>query len=72
MATNALTSTEGLGPYTAKRSFKDTPEPAPAERKDARGPLLFVIQQHSARRVHFDFRPSRRASQSRPAISTSR
>lgn len=56
MATNALTSTGGLGPYAAKRSFKDTPEPVPAERKDARGPLLFVIQQHSARRVHFDFR----------------
>ena len=56
MATNAPTSTGGLAPYAAKRSFKDTPEPAPAERKDARGPLLFVIQQHSARRMHFDFR----------------
>lgn len=56
MATNALISTGGLAPYAAKRSFKDTPEPAPAERKDARGPLLFVIQQHSARRMHFDFR----------------
>jgi bifunctional non-homologous end joining protein LigD len=50
MATPALTT------YAAKRSFKDTPEPAPAERKGARGPLLFVVQQHSARRLHFDFR----------------
>ncbi|MGH8654999.1 MAG: DNA polymerase ligase N-terminal domain-containing protein [Gammaproteobacteria bacterium] len=55
-ATNALTSTGRLAPYIAKRSFKDAPEPAPGERKEARGPLLFVIQQHSARHVHFDFR----------------
>ena len=39
-ATKALTSIGGLAPYAAKRSFKDTPEPAPAERKDAWGPLL--------------------------------
>ena len=56
MATDALTSTGGSHPDAAKRSFKDTPEPAPAERKGERGPLLFVIQQHAARRVHFDFR----------------
>jgi bifunctional non-homologous end joining protein LigD len=45
-----------LGEYAAKRSFKATPEPAavvPAERK---GPLLFVVQQHSATRMHYDFR----------------
>jgi bifunctional non-homologous end joining protein LigD len=44
-----------LTEYSAKRSFSATPEPAPsaAVRK---GPLLFVIQQHSARRMHYDFR----------------
>src|SRR4051812_34460980 len=45
-----------LSSYAAKRSFKDTPEPAPAPRGAARGPLMFVVQQHSARRMHFDFR----------------
>src|SRR5882724_12585564 len=45
-----------LGEYSAKRRFAATPEPAPAlaERRD--GPLLFVIQQHSATRLHYDFR----------------
>src|SRR5438094_10515198 len=44
-----------LSEYSAKRSFAVTPEPAP--RVAARsGPLLFVIQQHAARRMHYDFR----------------
>src|SRR4030081_2637050 len=44
-----------LSEYSAKRKFEATPEPAPAiEARD--GPLLFVIQQHSARRLHYDFR----------------
>ena len=43
-------STKGskLGEYAAKRSFKATPEPAPAEIEARKGPLLFVVQQHSA------------------------
>jgi bifunctional non-homologous end joining protein LigD len=45
-----------LGEYSAKRSFKATPEPAPALPADRRGPLLFVVQQHSATRLHYDFR----------------
>jgi hypothetical protein len=45
-----------LAPYAAKRSFEHTPEPLPAARGSARGPLLFVVQQHAARRMHFDFR----------------
>jgi bifunctional non-homologous end joining protein LigD len=45
-----------LGDYAAKRSFAATPEPAPALPKARRGPLLFVVQQHSARRLHYDFR----------------
>jgi bifunctional non-homologous end joining protein LigD len=45
-----------LSEYSAKRSFAATPEPAPAVAKARSGPLLFVIQQHSARRLHYDFR----------------
>jgi bifunctional non-homologous end joining protein LigD len=44
-----------LGPYAAKRSFTRTPEPAPKVVARA-GPLLFVIQKHAARRLHYDFR----------------
>ena len=44
-----------LGEYSAKRSFDVTPEPPPAKGGGS-GPLLFVIQQHSARRMHWDFR----------------
>src|SRR4051812_1398556 len=45
-----------LEEYAAKRSFKATPEPAPAAAESRSGPLLFVIQQHSARRLHYDLR----------------
>src|SRR2546421_1295289 len=45
-----------LGEYSVKRRFDATPEPAPALATARRGPLLFVIQQHSARRLHYDFR----------------
>src|SRR5918994_4150996 len=47
---------EKLSEYSAKRSFTATPEPAPAVAEARTGPLLFVIQQHSARRMHYDFR----------------
>src|SRR5216684_1856289 len=47
---------EKLSEYSAKRSFAATPEPPPAVREARGGPLLFVIQQHSARRLHYDFR----------------
>ncbi len=49
-------SKEKLSEYSAKRSFAATPEPKPALAAARRGPLLFVIQQHSARRLHYDFR----------------
>jgi bifunctional non-homologous end joining protein LigD len=42
--------------YSAKRTFAATPEPAPAVPAAGTGPLLFVVQQHSARRLHYDFR----------------
>ena len=45
-----------LGEYSAKRSFDATPEPAPKVAKGQGGPLLFVVQQHRARRLHYDFR----------------
>ncbi|MGB5080516.1 MAG: DNA ligase D [Burkholderiales bacterium] len=44
-----------LGEYAAKRTFNATPEPAPAPAPGA-GPLLFVVQRHAARRLHYDFR----------------
>ena len=47
---------EKLTEYSAKRSFQATPEPAPSAGEARKGPLLFVIQQHSARRMHYDFR----------------
>jgi bifunctional non-homologous end joining protein LigD len=45
-----------LSEYSAKRSFTATPEPVPDPVEDRHGPLLFVIQQHSATRLHYDFR----------------
>src|SRR5216683_1867071 len=45
-----------LSEYSAKRTFSATPEPAPAPPAKRAGPLLFVFQQHSARRLHYDFR----------------
>jgi bifunctional non-homologous end joining protein LigD len=45
-----------LGEYSAKRTFAATPEPAPEVREDRDGPLLFVIQKHSASRMHYDLR----------------
>jgi len=47
---------QALKEYSAKRAFEATPEPAPAPAPDRSGPLLFVVQQHAARRLHFDFR----------------
>src|SRR4051795_4511714 len=45
-----------LDEYSKKRAFDATPEPAPAMARRASGPLLFVVQQHSARRLHYDLR----------------
>jgi bifunctional non-homologous end joining protein LigD len=42
--------------YAEKRTFTETPEPGPALATARRGPLLFVIQKHAARRLHYDFR----------------
>ena len=45
-----------LTEYSAKRTFTATPEPAPAVPATGSGPLLFVVQQHAARQLHYDFR----------------
>jgi bifunctional non-homologous end joining protein LigD len=44
----------GLDAYRAKRHADRTPEPFGAEK--ARRPGLFVVQQHAARRLHYDLR----------------
>ncbi len=41
--------------YAAKRKFTRTPEPAPKV-VERGGPLLFVVQKHAARRLHYDLR----------------
>jgi bifunctional non-homologous end joining protein LigD len=48
--------TSPLAEYTAKRAFDATPEPGPALAEQGSGPLLFVIQKHEARALHYDVR----------------
>jgi bifunctional non-homologous end joining protein LigD len=47
-----------LEEYRRKRDFRKTPEPPgrASSSKKAAAPLSFVIQQHKARRLHYDFR----------------
>jgi bifunctional non-homologous end joining protein LigD len=48
-----------LAEYEAKRDFKQTPEPgAKLPRKEPKAPR-FVVQEHHARRLHWDFRLER-------------
>ena len=48
-----------LAEYEAKRDFKKTPEPgAKVARKETKAPR-FVVQEHHARRLHWDFRLER-------------
>ncbi|HEX3243324.1 MAG TPA: DNA ligase D [Solirubrobacterales bacterium] len=54
MARKASTEKEGLREYRRKRDLKRSPEPEPAAGMDAGS--RFVIQQHSARRLHWDLR----------------
>ncbi len=44
-----------LSEYRAKRNFRETPEPAPATKSSHKHPI-FVIQEHHATRLHYDFR----------------
>lgn len=66
LAPSAAQGTDRLAVYRSKRDAKLTPEPVPqppAARKTARAaatdsekPVSFVIQEHHARRLHWDFR----------------
>lgn len=47
---------DALKEYDSKRKFTATPEPPGLVRHKSHGPLLFVVQQHAAQRMHWDFR----------------
>jgi bifunctional non-homologous end joining protein LigD len=49
-------SRRALERYAAKRTFTRTPEPPAKAAGERHGPLLFVVQKHAARRLHYDFR----------------
>ena len=46
----------GLGKYFAKRSFTKTPEPKGHLKKSSGKKLAFVVQEHHASHLHYDFR----------------
>ena len=46
----------GLKEYAARRSFTKTTEPKPLKTASNRENLIFVVQKHKARNLHFDFR----------------
>lgn len=46
----------GLGKYHQKRHFNDTPEPEGRPKKNSSKKLAFVVQEHHASRLHYDFR----------------
>ncbi|MBY6539328.1 ATP-dependent DNA ligase [Rhodococcus sp. BP-349] len=56
----ASTITDSLGPYRGKRTASRTPEPVPTTltTRESADPI-FVIQEHHARRLHYDFRLER-------------
>ena len=54
-AARSAGSGDALREYSEKRAFDVTPEPGP-EVATRSGPLLFVVQQHRATRMHYDFR----------------
>lgn len=45
-----------LKAYRKKRNFSHTPEPQGKKRASRSRPPAFVVQQHKARRLHYDFR----------------
>src|SRR3989304_801755 len=45
-----------LDRYGRRRDFELTREPPPQPAEAGRGPLLFIVQKHAARRLHYDFR----------------
>jgi bifunctional non-homologous end joining protein LigD len=47
---------DDLADYERKRDFGKTSEPAPKRRRKKKGAPRFVVQEHSARRLHWDLR----------------
>jgi bifunctional non-homologous end joining protein LigD len=45
-----------LAEYDAKRDFQRTPEPGPEKRAPRHRRPIFVVQEHHASRLHYDFR----------------
>jgi bifunctional non-homologous end joining protein LigD len=50
----SVQSTEKLSEYASKRDFQQTPEPKGETQQQEK--LIFVIQEHNARRLHYDLR----------------
>ena len=55
-AAPAETPKDRLATYRSKRDPKDTPEPVPEHHGSSSDELTFVIQEHHARALHWDFR----------------
>jgi len=51
---NSESQTDKLSQYSSKRNFGETPEPKGGGKKE--GSLIYVIQEHHSRRLHYDFR----------------
>jgi len=49
------TNSTALSEYASKRRFEETPEPKASVEKN-KSKLIFVIQEHHARRLHYDLR----------------
>src|SRR6476661_831492 len=45
-----------LAEYTRKRNFRVTPEPGAKVTKSKERSLIFVVQEHHASHLHYDFR----------------
>ncbi|MGC1852878.1 MAG: non-homologous end-joining DNA ligase [Solirubrobacterales bacterium] len=56
MASKKRRKNSKLGEYEGKRDFEASPEPPPRRRRKKKGAPRFVVQEHSARRLHWDLR----------------
>ena len=45
-----------LEEYSKKRNFSKTPEPKPNEDNKSQSKMIYVIQRHHARKLHYDLR----------------